>query len=300
MTTKTGSIFVSAQHYLHADGEERMTPRGAVPSPRRDSKTRVSAGFFMDGEEVSKAESEPLKLGRLDGGRDVSLEPGVHVLFGLPGAGKTTILQSLQSYASANDVDMAIVGFGEPDSDYFGSIADLASAIDDTIAEYQKLPGIVAVDSIKSFLYRSSGNLGARGTSATLGEDLAIMHLQARNSKIALILVVNPATDSQEIVDTLIASLRAGVGSVIHVRSPSDVAYSSRQYRDMSSIQFDFTLSNPIARESSVPASFIGNSETMRSDFVETGGLASGDDQEADEQLSPSEFGTTEFTPDLK
>jgi len=223
-----GSFFMGGQLYVRGGGLEVV--RDYVPSV--NARPPISASLLPDG--PIQWPEKPLHLGRLGNGGHWILRPGVTVVFGLPGSGKTTLLKMLAMQLLELRVASTWVSFGEPESVVFGSIADLAAAIDQGFATAKAATPVVMVDSIKSLVYRSSGAAGARGVSSTLGEDLSVLHLQAKAAGLAMILVVNPASSAKEVVETLMAQFRAGVGAVIDVKAISEtggVLFSDRENR---------------------------------------------------------------------
>lgn len=228
-----GSFFMGGQLYVRGQGLVLL--RDYVPSVTANPP--ISGLLLPDGGITWP--DQPIRLGSLGSGGHWVLKPGVTVVFGLPGGGKTTLLKALSLQFLSLRIPSTWVSFGEPESSVFGSIADLATAIDQGFAAAKAVTPVVMVDSIKSLVYRSSGAAGARGVSSTLGEDLSVLHLQAKAAGLALILVVNPASSAKEVIETLMAQFRAGVGAVIDVKAigqDGGVLFSDRENRAFTSL----------------------------------------------------------------
>lgn len=223
-----GSFYMGGQFHDRENGLQLL--KDYVPSIVADPAVSPT---LMPDHRILWPEEE-ISIADLPNGRKWLLRPGVTVVFGLPGAGKTSLLQALAVKFIDLGVPFSWVSFGEPESETFGSITDLAYLIETDMRSKGTVVPVVMVDSIKSLVYRSTGAAGARGVSSTMGEDISVLHVQARKAGLALILVVNPASSSKEVIETLVSQFKAGAGAVVDVQSiatEGGVLYADRENR---------------------------------------------------------------------
>lgn len=189
----------------------------------------IDPALFMDGPNPAVADKADMDLviGTSVNGNKAVLDPGLTVLIGPPGSGKSYTANRL----SANSVEAGFntqhLMFGEFESDAFGSILDLGAMIEKS-AHDQGLPDVLIVDSIKSFVYRAVGAAGQRGMSSSLGEDLGNLAVQARRSGVRLIAILNPASSDQQLIEQLLEALKTNATHVLLLDRDHTVRFTNR------------------------------------------------------------------------
>lgn len=280
------------------DGESDVhTPRGGIsPSTRANSAIRVSASFLMkdmrsedapyDNDNLVFADQSEYNektvtiAHRSIDGRDVTetIAPGLTVLIGGPGSGKTTLASSMMEFLKQQDMTGHYVRFHEPETNVFGDLLDLAETVD--LAMDGQKPDFLIIDSLREFMFRTSGGAaGAAGSNPTLGNDLAIWHQQARAAGLIVIVVLNPVVSDDRVVDALVQSTRAGIHASILAKNGT-YQIGSRVSRELSTPNWVFPVSGDYIREQehipvreSKTVVFDQASAVMESNFADEGSL---------------------------
>lgn len=156
--------------------------------------------------------------------------PGVVVVFGGTGSGKTTIL------------DKAIAkGLGDSSVDYKrilhledGAVDQVMSATDETLF-YQILTflhnqdeRIILIDSISEWFTRSDGgNTGKGGVNTRIAFDLRVLNYAALQTGKVIIVALNPGARDAEVKASLIDDLAASVRLVVTIVNEEAVAFTT-------------------------------------------------------------------------
>jgi len=195
--------------------------------------SEVKADRFPDPGKLGptlRAEPEPERPIPVIG--NAQLRPGVTIVYGGPASGKSTLARHIALNATGH-----YLPWGEPGAPigFWGNLARLR----DHLSRFAATGEPMVVDSIKSLVYRSQGSSGARGISATLGEDLGVLNAQAEGSRTTLVLVVNPIYTEGEVFSVLEDAFRASVNSVVVVESVERVDGTPTEVRGRSTNRSD-------------------------------------------------------------
>lgn len=190
-------------------------------------------------------DDEPIKLA-LDGKNSLSFPPGVTILMGRTGAGKSKLALG---HLAAMNRDVLYVRFGEPLDRYFNLAAgiygdtgeagialasfevDVAQWLADALLRARS-PGrayrAVIVDSLRYLVYGPGGNTGRGGVNMTLFTDLSFLDTVAARAGLSVILVMNPLAVDDADYNRLLDIAAASVAGTIDVTTPTTIRYTSR------------------------------------------------------------------------
>lgn len=176
-----------------------------------------------------------------------AVRPGVIVVIGETGAGKTTYLRSLGL--------QTILRFSEPYEDIddegnvqsFDSFESLLNA-----AIVQSSKGLIALDSIRRLVYELGGTTMTGGVSSSLFTLLTDLNNLFAHAGVVVYVSVNPMTGDEDQAGTLARRLAASVSGVVHLSRTRVVFKTFRLEKGRGTGEADSTSEAPIRASGSL------------------------------------------------
>lgn len=171
--------------------------------------------------------------------KKLMLKPGVGVVLGKSGTGKTLLTRYVLE--ALNQKDVAYISFREPTE---GSIVREATAY---LAMLNALEPVIVFDSIRSILFASDtkGATGKGGIHMGIFQILTVWDLMARALGKHVIFVFNPLSNDEEALELYKEALIGSVSMVITTSEPGSFDVSSRfsKTRDFKKLTYELPSS---------------------------------------------------------
>jgi hypothetical protein len=198
--------------------------------------------------EYSKKEVAEFKLGRtphpiptfrVDGRQSFWFYPGVTVMFGQAGTGKTVTINYMREGLAREDHKSSLIRYGEPEltpvSEGVATLPllrpqDLLLKIGQTLFSDSR---VIFVDSFREFVYSPAKSAAGKG-----GMNMGIFNELTRLSAVttflgkSLVIALNPLTADADLIDMYREALGGSVTTVMIMNSPGSVSVSSRYAPD--------------------------------------------------------------------
>lgn len=175
------------------------------------------------------------------------LFPGLGVIYGASGAGKTQLLEFIFRALRESNIKARKVMFNEPDLLVSSKSAAMVSE-DDLLAEVAEFIGsddeILFIDSIRTFVYSSSGGAtGKGGVDMTMYTKLTELSILAQRIGKSINVVFNPISADEAVVQNIKEAVKGSVESIYFIESDKGTLHiESRNHaakRELITIPFD-------------------------------------------------------------
>lgn len=198
--------------------------------------------------EAMHSKDAPTTQVSLGGRATVGLPPGVTIIIGRSGAGKTKL--ALERLVSLNK-GVTYARFGEPLDHRFSKAlqaqggngplslltfeVDLATQIANHLLSEDSR--VMVVDSLRYLFYAGGGATGKGGVNMTLFADISHTDVAVSQCGKSLVVIINPLTDDDASYKSIIEAAKGSVSALIDVKSPTSIRYTSRyeerEWRDI-------------------------------------------------------------------
>lgn len=216
-----------------------------------DVATLISAKALSDvsylSEEHQLLTDQPTEL-KLSPRHSIELPPGVTMIIGKSGSGKTKL--ALERMTALNK-NVSYVRYGEPLDRRFVqqltqakdmSRVDLLSFEVDVAAEiadflFNENKDVLIIDSLRYLFYAGGGATGKGGVNMTLFADISFLDNVANLRGKSLVVIINPLTDDDASYRSIVEAAKGSVSALIDVQSTTSIRFTSRyEERDFRSI----------------------------------------------------------------
>lgn len=191
----------------------------------------------------------------------IELPPGVTIIIGRSGSGKTKL--ALERMTEMND-SVVYARHGEPLDRRF--VEKLSSSADrdgimllpfevdvaTTIARFLFQDGsdVLIIDSLRYLFYAGGGATGKGGVNMTLFADISYLDVVANLRGKSLVVIINPLTDDDASYKAIVEAAKGSVSALIDVQSTTSFRYTSRyDERDFKTITLPESAEAPMQKQ---------------------------------------------------
>lgn len=150
------------------------------------------------------------------------LGAGAGIILGQPDSGKTLLIDSM---AARNPGQVVTIRYREPEPD---SLLYEHQLVEQLISALQSSASVIAIDSLRTTFYSSSGTTGKGGVNMGIFELVTAYDIIAKAYGKVILFALNPTTTDNDAIEFYLSAARGSVAHTIHTTAPKVFKLSSR------------------------------------------------------------------------